>query len=193
MSFFENLYKQLFSTADKPIDISETLIRSDEFIADFQKWKDSPRPTELIKKVKIAYDLRKVGAESDLHLSLYNSIYANGFFFAFNNSMSKNDFLYLFDYFREIVLKLGYFLSTSDKRTREKDGNIEITEKHYLKPQNRNQEGLLEQLYGNVLIEYVSTNNIPSYIKIMANIYADSNYKKPLEFDEFVERLLSSD
>ena len=193
MSFFENLYKQLFSTADKPIDISETLIRSDEFIADFQKWKNSPRSTELIKKVKIAYDLKKAGAESDLYLSLYNSIYANGFFFEFNNSMSKNDFLYLFDYFREIVLKFGYFLSTSDKRTREKAGNLEITEKHYLKPQNRNQEGLLDQLYGNVLIEHVSTNNIPSYIKIMANIYADSNYKKPLEFDEFVERLLSSD
>ena len=193
MSFFDNLYKQLFSTPDKPVDISETLTRSDQFLADFQEWKNSPRPYELIKKLKTGYDLKKEGAESDLHLSLYNSIYANGFYFTYNSLMSKRDFLFMFDLFREIVLKMGYFLSTSDIRIREKAGNIEITEKHYLKPQNRNQEGLLEQLYGNVLIEHVSINNVPSYIKIMANIYADSNYKKALEFDEFVERLLSSD
>ena len=67
MSFFDNLYKQLFSTADKPIDISETLTRSDQFLTDFQEWKNSPTPNKLIKKLKIAYDLKKEGAAGQTH------------------------------------------------------------------------------------------------------------------------------
>ncbi|MDQ3190797.1 MAG: hypothetical protein M3Q58_04315 [Bacteroidota bacterium] len=195
MSFFDDLFKKVFSKENNAqnIDVRENLIRRDDYINDYLKWKETNKPKEYLKVIKNTFKLKQSGVESDLHLSIYRSVYANGFFFSYNNDLDKNEFLYIFDYLKETILDLGYYLSTSDKRTREKNNYIEEIQKHYLKPQQKTYEGVLEQLYGNVLIEHVAINNKPSYIKVMANIYSDSKFKKALEFDDFIEKLLGRD
>ncbi|HET6243345.1 MAG: hypothetical protein H0V01_11265 [Bacteroidetes bacterium] len=195
MSFFDTLFNQFFSRENKvkSIDISENLLRSDKYIAAYQKWRNSTRPVEFSEQIAKAYQLKKAGVEDNIHVSLYNSVYANGFFFTINDAMDENELEFIFDYFKERVLDMGYFLATSDRRIREKNSQIEEIQKHFLKPKNKMNEDLLEQLYGNVLIEYVKINGISSYIKIMANVYSDSKFKKPLGFDEFMEKLPGRD
>lgn len=192
MSFFDDLFKQLFSKENKEanIDLNEKLVRTDEYVAAYSKWKDSGRPEEFLNKIEKAFQLKQSGVESEINISIYNSVYANGFFFTFNSDIDEKDFIFMFDFFKERVLNMGYFLSTSYKRLRDKNNYIEEIQKHFLKPKNESYEGILDQLYGNILIEYVIINNKSSYIKIMANIYSDSKFKKALEFDEFTERLL---
>ncbi|MFT6053161.1 MAG: hypothetical protein ACJAS3_000119 [Roseivirga sp.] len=53
------------------------------------------------------------------------------------------------------------------------------------------QEKKTNQLYGNILIEYVMIVRKPSYIKLMANIYQDRMYSEALAFDELIEKLFT--
>ncbi len=91
MSFFDDLYKQIFSRENnnQNIDIKEKLVRTDEYLSDYLKWKETKAPLGFLKEIKKAYELKQSCLESDLHISIYNSIYANGFFFTYNNRMNE--------------------------------------------------------------------------------------------------------
>ena len=97
-----------------------------------------------------------------------------------------------FDYLKDKTLEQGYKLAQSDRRIMDKDTYEETIEKWYLKPQSADLDtSLINQRFGNIIIEKIEVNRKPNYLRFMANIYADRLYSKAQPFDELFDKLTS--
>lgn len=194
MSFFDDVFKKLFP--EKKVHtkelIHETLERSTSEINSFDLWVKSEESKLMLNEVYNSYQLKRKGITAQLDVHLLETPYSNGFAISFNNEKTKEEFRNLFDLFKEKMLNLDYKLSQKDRRIIDRDTYEEVIEKWYLKPQGEPfGKNKFNQLYGNVLIEYVMIDRKPSYIRFMANIYQDRMYSKPLAFDELIEKLFA--
>lgn len=196
MTYFDKIINKIFTgtkNPDNPV-IKEVIKRNSRDIELFNRWKKSSTCKELIQQIAQAYYYKKTDINDDINIHLFNSPYANGFAITYQPIINKKEFQYLFDFFKDQVLSMDYKLDGSDRCTMDKGDFVEIKEKHFLKPilsreQKTNPYILSRQLYGNILLEHVVINNTPSYIKVLANIYSDSMYEKPLEHDDFITKL----
>jgi hypothetical protein len=192
MSFFDDVFKKLFPerrVASNEL-IHETLERTERELESFGKWASSEESIHLMAEVHNSYQLKKKGITAQLDVHLLETPYSNGFAISFNQEKTKEEFRNLFDLFKEKTLDFGYKLAQKDRRIIDRETYEEVIEKWYLKPQAEPLEkNKFNQLYGNILIEYVMIDRKPSYIKFMANIYQDRMYSTALAFDELIEKL----
>jgi hypothetical protein len=192
MSFFDDVFKKLFPQKRVMTNelIHETLERSEKELESFNAWMKTDEPNHLLAEVYNSYQLKKKGITAQLDVHLLETPYSNGFAISFNQEKTKEEFRNLFDLFKERILEFEYKLSQKDRRVIDRDTYEEVIEKWYLKPQGETiEKNKFNQLYGNILIEYVLVDRKPSYIKLMANIYQDRMYSKALAFDELIEKL----
>ncbi|MFT7381474.1 MAG: hypothetical protein ACI9Z3_001360 [Roseivirga sp.] len=194
MSFFDDVFKKLFPekrVASNEL-IHETLERNERELESFGKWASSEESVHLMAEVYNSYQLKKKGITAQLDVHLLETPYSNGFAISFNQEKTKEEFRNLFDLFKEKTLDFGYKLAQKDRRIIDRETYEEVIEKWYLKPQAEPLEkNKFNQLYGNILIEYVMIDRKPSYIKLMANIYQDRMYSTALAFDELIEKLFT--
>lgn len=194
MSFFDDVFKKLFPekrVASNEL-IHETLERNERELESFGKWASSEESVHLMAEVYNSYQLKKKGITAQLDVHLLETPYSNGFAISFNQEKTKEEFRNLFDLFKEKTLDFGYKLAQKDRRIIDRETYEEVIEKWYLKPQAEPLEkNKFNQLYGNILIEYVMIDRKPSYIKLMANIYQDRMYSHALAFDELIEKLFT--
>ncbi|MDF1694454.1 MAG: hypothetical protein P1U56_01390 [Saprospiraceae bacterium] len=84
--------------------------------------------------------------------------------------------------------KLGYVTQIAEMKSTAVSKGIETITHMYLKPSLRhrlnNENGLINQLYGNITIEYKAVNGTPLSIKFLAKPYNDSKYHPPMNFDD---------
>ncbi len=201
MSFFDKIVKKVFPKTDNPavgVAVHEVLKRNNREIKEFDNWKISPVYSRFLENVAQAYYYKKAGIQSDITIHLFQSAYANGFAINYLPEIGKKQFQHLFEFFKERVLEMDYRLANADRQIIDKKNYVETREKYYMKPPLNLQQSadLLtpnEQLYGNVSLEYVLTNDSPQYIKLLVSIYSDRLYKHALSFDEFVDRLFEID
>lgn len=194
MGFFEDVVGKLFGKqhADQPI-IHEVLVRSETDLSAYQAWANSERKTDLINDFDRAYSLKKQMVESSMEVHLLESQYANGFAITYDDQIPVDQFRHMFDFFKNRVTEMGYKLAQGDRRIKEKNGFEETIEKWYLKPLAEDlQATVIDQRYGNVLIELVFVDRKPSYLKFMASIYQDRLYSKALPFDELYQKIVSN-
>lgn len=192
MSFFDDIYNKIFKGKDDgPAElIHEILERTGRESESFQSWLVTDKKTELLTEIYNAYHLKKKGIVTKLNVHLLETKYANGFAVTYDSEISADDFRNLFDYLKEMTLGFEYRLAQNDRRIIDRESFEEVIEKWYLKPQGLEQEEKkTNQLYGNILIEYVMIDRKPSYIKLMANVYQDRLYSEALPFEEFIEKL----
>lgn len=193
-SFFEEVYNKLFKKqAPKQPVVTELLKRSEKELNEYISWKQSTGRGLLIDDFDRAYHLKKQQIESAMKVHILDSQYANGFAITFNELFTPTNFKFLFDYFKDQVLAMGYKLAQGDRRISDKDSYEETIEKWYLKPQTGDfGKELIDQRYGNVIIEFVSVNRKPSYMRLMANVYQDRLYAKAEPFEELFNNLVSN-
>lgn len=194
MSFFDDVFKKLFPEKRVTSNelIHETLERTERELENYGIWASSDESAHLMAEVYNSYQLKKKGIKAQLDVHLLETPYSNGFAISFNQEKTKEEFRNLFDLFKEKTLDFGYKLAQKDRRIIDRETYEEIIEKWYLKPQAAPLEkNKFNQLYGNILIEYVMIDRNPSYIKLMANIYQDRMYSKALNFDELIEKLFT--
>lgn len=193
MALFDEIWEQLFPDQPNrpPVAVKETLVRSASYMQQFVEWKSSEQPMALIREVEKAYYYKKNQMNGFYQVHLLQSAAANGFALSYHPQIGETNFRFLFDYWRDRMLHLGYRLRNTDRHTREMPAYIQTTEKHYLKPPSRLKDLPINQLYGNVLLEHVQINRQPSYLKVQVNIYADHLYTEALSFDELAEHLFS--
>lgn len=192
MSFFDDVYNKLFKSKNTgPAElIHEALERNDREEEEFLLWKSTDKRKELMTEVYNAYHLKKKGIATALEVHLLETKYSNGFAVSYNQAIGANDFRNFFDYLKEQTLRFEYRLAQNDRRIIDRETYEEVIEKWYMKPQSLDQEEKKSnQLYGNILIEYVMIDRKPSYIKLMANIYQDRLYSEALPFGDFIEKL----
>jgi hypothetical protein len=192
--FVERILNGLFGSRSESLSeelapIKEKLVRHEKFAKEFDNWKSSTRPSQLLYSLSELYEEALMGSANSL-LNLHQTPQANGFFFDDRSGVNTDEFSFLLDHFRDQTLSEGYTVYTSDKKYEEKSDSVKVTEKHYLKPTlDRSMEIPIDQRYGNILLEYVSFNGNPAYLKVLATCYSDRNYSKPLEFELLVKKL----
>lgn len=195
MSFFDHIYDQLFShQKDRELVLFEPLKRAQSYLSAYEKWKDSPARERMIRWIGDAYILKKRNIEGHHQIHLLSSPRSNGFAIPFHEEMQPREFQFTFDLLAEKVSSMpAYKKMNSDVAVRDKNNQIVTLEKYYFKPKQKSVEGeLLDQQFGNILIEHMLINNEPSHIKLMVNNHSDSNYQKALVFDHLAEYLLET-
>tara|TARA_Y100001972_G_scaffold129111_2_gene194247 strand:+ start:3697 stop:4290 length:594 start_codon:yes stop_codon:yes gene_type:complete len=190
MSYFDQVYRQLFGKQSKgpKILVHEVIDRSEKYLNAYNERIQSDDFKELAKDVYSSYVLKQQAIDKLPSIHLLISQHANGFAISYHEDIGTIDFKFLFDWLSERTRSLDYKLANSDLTVVEKNGVIESKEKHYLKPRVGN-EKIIDQQYGNILIEYIAIDDVPSYVKYTANIYSDRKYQKALEFDKLAEYL----
>lgn len=197
MTYFDKLVDKLFP-GKKPAgveEVHEILKRSERDEKQYMQWKGSEEKKDLLRELVQAYYYKKTNIRSEIEVHLFNTAYANGFAVTYHPEISPKSFQYLFEYFKDKVVDMHYRLVTADRRILDREQYVETIEKYYLKPPLHDQaasQKMIDQQYGNIIIEYISIDNKPSYIKLLANIYSDSLYKEALSYDEFMSRLFEA-
>ncbi|WP_147383247.1 hypothetical protein [Pontibacter oryzae] len=132
---------------------------------------------------------------STLRVQLIKDENLSGAVFFYDPSIGAQNFGFLFDLLKDRVQNLGYTLHSCDKLEVRHERYTEQIEKHLLTPPASDLPGssLCNQMYGNVLLDYVLINKQPGFIKFIANTYQDSYFSPPLTFDELLKKVLRPD
>lgn len=187
MSFAKDLLNKLFQQSASPNEplVSETLERSKSDKMSYKKWLEANKHKELSMIFSLSYFLKKNHITCSANVHIFNSRSANAFSISCSDYIVAKSFQHYFDYLKNTVVGLGYIVSRSERDIIDRTHYIETIDRHYLKfPETFELGDCCHQLYGNILIEHISIDDRPSYIKLMATYQNDTKYTKPLSFDE---------
>ncbi|MCS7004978.1 MAG: hypothetical protein NZM38_06590 [Cytophagales bacterium] len=197
MSFFDKIIEKIFhSQAEgERISFTEPIKRQAHHVRAYNEWRHSKRFQQMLAEILDAYMIKKQKGDNNLSVHLYESPQANGWAITCSKfDYSPEEYRNFFDYLKEKVLALNYFLQFSERRMTDKGDFVETLEKYYLKPHIPLQDFQqpFHQLYGNITIDYIVVDDTPSYIKFLSTVYNDRYYNKPLPFDELVAYLFDA-
>ena len=196
MTNFRDYLSKLFpgkGGASKVV-LNEVIKRSTPYQERYDMWAASERPALAYAAVAEGYQAKLLNEEGPgVQVHILRSQYANGIAISFHNSgMSKEQFSFLFDHMAEKIRQLeGYRRVNADYLITEKQNFVETKEKYYLKPVVTKDTTVVNQRYGNILIEHILNDDQPIYIKLAANIYSDSNYNEAESFEGLMSYLLN--
>lgn len=191
MSFFDDVVGKLFGKQPpKGAYLHEVLERSEKELSTYEDWFNSESRSELIREVERGYYLKKQGIVSSIDVHLLESKYANGFAISYTELIGKENFRNIFDYLKDKVQENGYKIAQADRRILVKESHEETIEKWYLKPISEELESkVVNQRFGNVLIEKIDVDRKPSYVKFMANVYQDRQYTEAEPFQNLLDKV----
>ena len=196
MSFFDEVFAKLFTKKESttvPV-IHEPLERTEAQRSSYQNWVDSGACESLLENIAEAHHKKNLGILSDYEVHILNTPYSNGLAISYHQDMGEEAFRHLFDYFKEKTLTMGYRLAQADRRIMDRGNYEETIEKWYLKPALAPKGAeVVDQIYGNVLLEHNIIDRKPSFIKLMVNVYQDRSYTKALEFDEYFQKIFNTE
>lgn len=175
--------------------LRETVKRSPRQKFQYSEWLFNKKYAPYVKTLRDNYDLRKQGIEGTIRLHIFNSQASNGFYFTYSELFGFDNFFHLFDYFKDKITDLDeYKIQSTHRSLSEINDLVKEKQVYYLKPRRDvNENERASQSFGNVHIEYVAVNDIPSYIKLMANTYSDRSYQNAKSFDDLIEHIFYTD
>lgn len=190
MSYNDFLHR-LFGIG-KGMPTCHNLRRSSAYSAAYKAWVEAQVYLNWTAPLFKAYHYQKAQLNSDLRVQLMSEVHRNGAVFFYCPSIGKENFKFIFDLLKDRVLQLGYALRSSDKQEVRHKRYCEVVERHFLVPPASDLPGsdLCNQMYGNITIELILINNLPGYIRFVANSYADVYFSKPLPFPVLLENVL---
>jgi len=184
--YFQNLFQKVeHSSKTEPL-LHDSIIRKDEEIAAYEKWKTTHIKNQLVDWIANEYGaFVKEGVSIDDSILFLDAVSSKGFAIYFSNMRyTPQEATHLFDFFKEKVLELNYRLANSDVRTYTKGAVVESLAKYYLKPSLKNMLGNppFNQEFGNISIELICQDDMPKILKFSATSYNDRSYQKPKHF-----------
>jgi hypothetical protein len=191
--YIKNLFQQAEESSPSNPLIHELIERSEEEVADYERWKNTLVCRRLMDWLIDQYAIHNVLPEdTDEALDFLDTPSSKGFAIHFHKTnYSKRDIQHLFDILKERVLQLGYRAQISDRRTFNRNDWVETIERHYLKPApSFGNEGKLNQKYGNVMIELELRNDKVHNLRFRATSYKDHLFREADEFRELMQRLM---
>jgi len=189
--YLDSIFGKVFGTSPQKVSHKENYTLTDEQVLSAERWFSSDEGTELLKRVLKNYHFKKSQINEYPQVHIFSSKYANGFAVTFEEPFTEESFELLFHSFAARCLKMGYKKVSLDRKIEEQGQQIIEIEKFYLKPplQMPEEGELISQLYGNVSVEKYSSDNRPSYLKLLVTVYSDRLYQDALPFDEFMDHL----
>jgi len=193
-TFFDQILNKLFSN-EKTKFVHKENFKQDQFEhQEVEDWLVSEEGKSIFSLVHKNYHFKTAGINANPQIHLLKSPYANGFAITFEEPFTEKQFQLLFHAFGKIILKLNYYQVSLDRKIEDKNQQVKVIEKLYLKPivDQLDLESKIDQRYGNIAIERVSDGRASSYLKLLVTIYQDHLYQKALPFDQFIEDLFHS-
>ena len=195
MHFFEQIVQKLFPSSPNdgtPVSIlQEVLERSPQEKKNYEAWLQDKKYTALIQDIAQAYYYKKTQITGSIQVHLFQDQSAKGLAVSYHAHFGKKNFQHLFDYWKDQVLGLGYQLKSKTHQITDHHQYIESKQRYFLKPPRRLEQGKYPQLYGNVLLEHISIDDKPSYIKVLVATYTDRLFTPALDFEDFMENIFS--
>lgn len=199
MGFFQKLMQRLFpaNTASGKLPFfSGGIDKNRSRGKDYEEFIDSDKKERILDFIRHQFRLFETDEEDLNMIRILKTNSSNGFILRYPEQFDVRSFRFLFDYFKDKVTELEYYLYTSDERAYERKNHIETIERHYLKPSLRRFREAkpgepIDQIFGNILIELYFIDDNPAYIKLLANNYNDHKYQKARNFDELISHLCS--
>ena len=195
MSFFDQIIGKIFKNQQTTLSLQhkEVLKRTDKELNKYKSWIHEKRHHQIVEAVSQAYFYKKTQIISPIEIHLFQSQGADGFAIKYDQTIGKENFQHLFDYFKDQVLDFGYKLQVSERNFKDKNSHVEIIQKYYLKPAHKNltepTSSTINQQYGNILIEHISLDKSPGYLKFLVTFYQDRLFTVVKDYDELINRL----
>lgn len=188
---FNEFFKRLLGH-DHGVVTCTSLKRSGRYEAAYQAWLQAEVYLHWTGPFFKSYHYAKAGLTGPLRVQVIQDVHVRGAVFFYDPNIGDDNFIFLFDLLKDRVLALGYTLHSCDKLEIRHERYTEQVEKHVLTPPASDFPGtsLCNQLYGNVLLDYIKVNRRPGYIRFVANAYNDPYFSQPLPFDELLEKVL---
>ncbi len=193
--YFQNLFQEVEQNSKTQPVLHDPIIRSTEALAAYEKWKGFMVKKKLMSWLETEYaNFLKDGQPIDENLLFLNTVSSKGFAIRFSelryNATQANQ---LFDYLKEKILALNYKVYSADIRTYTKGEIIESLAQYYLKPslKNRLNGPPFNQEFGNISIELICQNDLPTLLKFSATVYNDRSYQPPKHFGALMRHLLN--
>ncbi|MFC3880244.1 hypothetical protein ACFOSV_08660 [Algoriphagus namhaensis] len=191
-NYFDGLLNKVFGNASKlGVSHKENFALTSERIQEVNEWLDESEGEDLLNRLYNNYYFKKNQINERPQVHLFSTKYANGFAITFEDPLTPESFNNVFHAFSARILDMGYKQVSLDRKIEEKVGKVLEVEKFYFKPplQMPEEGQLISQLFGNVALEKVITDNQPSYLKLLATVYSDRLYQDAWPFDDFMDRL----
>ncbi|MGB3467051.1 MAG: hypothetical protein WBA74_17350 [Cyclobacteriaceae bacterium] len=191
MTFIKDIFDKLFPQKGLGNQVvhNEVIDRSEAYIKRYRQWQQD-RSDEIYGEIATGYEEKLFENEnSKVRVHLLVSKYSNGIAISYDEDhFTKEEFSFLFDSLAERVGEFEkYRTVNSDYIIKEKGKQLETKEKYYLKPLTSKNDTIVDQQFGNILIEHILIDDKPSYIKLMANVYSDSKYSEARTFSELIK------
>lgn len=159
----------------------------------YQQWVEKKTFLNWTPCIFKSYHFQKCQMRPPFRLQLIQSANKKGVVLFFSPDIGKENFRHLFQFIKDQSLRAGYDHYLSDQRLITHDRYTETIDKHYLKPPPADVSGsaLCNQLYGNIMIDLVSINGQPGFIRFNVNTYRDPLFSEPLPFDELMDKVFN--
>jgi len=191
--YFKNLFQKAeHSSKTQPL-LHDSIVRDTGEILAYEKWKNSLVKNQMITWIEREYgNFLNEGKTRDNSILFLDGVSTKGFAIHFSKlRYNANEITNLFDFFKEKILALNYKTYNSDKRTYVKGRFVESLSKHYLKPSLNNMLGTppFNQEFGNISIELICQDDLPTTLKFSATSYNDRSYQKAKHFGSLMKHL----
>lgn len=159
----------------------------------YRQWVEQKTYLHWCPAIFKSYHFKKCNITPGFRLQLLQSPNRQGVVLFYSPEIGGQNFWHLFAFLKNQSLRVGYQHHLSDQRVISHERYTETIYKHYLKPPavDLPDSGLCNQLYGNLMIDLVSINGQPGYIRFYVNTYHDSFFSPPLPFDELMDRVFN--
>ncbi|MEX1132305.1 MAG: hypothetical protein WEC15_03700 [Flavobacteriales bacterium] len=189
MDWFDNLKERLFGEAVQRTGRLHhaPLVRTPAFEARHAQWLAFGEGRKQLGELHDLLDQEKRTGDTP-RLHLFSDAKATGMQLRRPAHWPADSLHHLLDAFRQQVLGLGYRVHMSDLRISVQG---EHRERHYLKPETdtTGTGELVDQRYGNILLEAWGPDDGAEYLKVLATVYSDRLYSPALSGMELLSSL----
>tara|TARA_B110000503_G_C7129959_1_gene406416 strand:+ start:451 stop:1050 length:600 start_codon:yes stop_codon:yes gene_type:complete len=175
---------------EKEVIIRESIITTKTFENDFSVWLEKGMQKGLLDYLKECMYERKADPAAGVNLFFHESKNSNGFYFRAESPWSTEDYRFLIHLIKQKLMALRYIQSNATREVIEEEGMMKTNEEYFFKPSLKfRREIPYEQLFGNVFVEHRIEGDNTELVKIMVNTYTDQLYKKPYDFEDFLNEI----
>lgn len=191
---FWNQIKSIFNQAENSSPsaptIHELIQRNDEELSAYEHWKTTAGPRRLLDWLGNQYARYADGQNTDETIGFLKLPSSKGFVIYFQEmNYSREEITHFFHYLKERVLTLNYRSDISDRRIFPRRDWIETQERHYLKPKVDYNDAVMDQAFGNIMIEFELRDEQPHNLRLRATVYNDALYEAKGSFGGLVMAL----
>lgn len=189
MDWFDSLKQRLFGEAVQRTGQLHhaLLVRNPGFEARHAQWMAFGECRRQLGELRDMLDQEQRSGDTP-RLHLFRDAKATGMQLQRPTHWPADSLHHLLEAFRHQVLAMGYRVQVSDLRISVQG---EHRERHYLKPdvQSTGSDALVDQRYGNILLEAWGPDQGAQYLKVLATVYSDRLYSPALSGMELLSSL----